>query len=80
VELTNLFWRDPDLQEFIALLDTNDASIANFIDVPSVSVDIKLWPVDAAIPISLTVELTYHAGRDDDERHGSRVAEWRYLS
>jgi hypothetical protein len=68
----------PGPAKIAAVLQTDDAGILNFIDVPSASVNISLRPVDAAVPITLDVELSYLLGPEPQVWAGSRIAEWRY--
>jgi len=48
--------------------------------VATVSVDVKLTPVGASIPIPMTLDLSWVAGRDERGFSGSKIAEWQYTS
>jgi hypothetical protein len=70
----------PGPAQISASVLTDEAGIVNFIDVPTVSADIWLRPVDASVPISLTFDFQWLTGRDDREISGATIAEWQYRS
>jgi hypothetical protein len=68
----------PGPAKIVASLENDDTSTVDLTDVATVSVDIKLTPVSASIPISLTTELSWFASRDERTFTGPTIAEWQY--
>jgi hypothetical protein len=68
----------PGPAQIVAYLNNDDTSTVDLTDVRTISVDIKLTPVDASIPISLTTELSWFAGRNERTMSGPKIAEWEY--